>query len=55
MKAETLYMWFRIYQAEIKDDTAKFDFLGHIRKETTLDPQHELFYFNYDKKHKIPL
>ena len=41
--AENFYMWFRLYQQEIKSETGKWDFLNHVRKIIALDKKHEEF------------
>lgn len=50
MKIDLLYMWFKIYERDIKTNVAKWDLLNHIRKETKLNPKHEKFYLDYIQK-----
>jgi hypothetical protein len=52
-EAQTFYMWFKLYQGDIKSDSAKWDFLNHIRKSIALDPWHEEFYQKYGKDHNL--
>lgn len=50
IQTEFLYMWFKIYQNDIKNDSAKWVFLHNIRKDIKLDTIHEDFYIKYTKK-----
>ena len=52
--ADILYAWFRVYQSDIKSDSAKWDFLNHIRKANVLlTPEHLKFYREYGTKHNL--
>jgi hypothetical protein len=55
MKAEIWYMWFKLYQRDIKDDGAKFDFLYKVRLEMPLEKRHEDFFIEYAAKRKIQI
>ena len=53
MKVNLLYMWFRVYESEVKSDVAKWDFLNQIREHMELTPKHERFFQEYAKKNNI--